>query len=44
VRFEFHLLFLLCIIGVLTRKLSFKGWVGVSALILIWMMWNYMRY
>lgn len=42
-RFDLQLFFLFIGIGLLTRKLSPKGWFGVGVVILTWMMFNWLK-
>ena len=43
-KYDLQLLFLLLLIGLLTRKLSWRGWFGVSLLVFGWMMFNWLRH
>jgi hypothetical protein len=42
-RFDFQLLFILIIIGLMVKSLNIKVWLGVSLLIFIWMMFNWLH-
>jgi hypothetical protein len=43
VKYEFHLLFLMVAIGLLTKRLSWRGWLAVMLLVFGWIMycWKY---
>jgi hypothetical protein len=43
VKFEFHLLFLLLAIGMLTKKSNWKSWYLVTLLVFGWIMFNWYK-
>ena len=43
-KFDFHLLILLCIVGVVYKRLNGKGWLAVGLLIFSWIMYNWFRH
>ena len=42
-KIEFPFILVLCGIGIVTRKLSWKGWFAVAMLVGAWMMFNWVR-
>lgn len=42
-RYDLHLFVLFIGIGLMTRKLSFKGWFGVVVVIFAWLMFNWLK-
>ena len=39
-RYDVHLIFIMIAIGLIFRKISWKGWFGISLIILAWMALN----
>jgi hypothetical protein len=41
--FDYQLLYILIVIGLLTKRLHWRGWFGVCLLIFSWMMFNWLH-
>jgi len=42
-KWEFHLLFMFIGIGLLTKRVTWKGWFAISVLVFSWIMFNWKR-
>lgn len=42
-KYDFQLLFLLVVIGLVARRVNWKGWLSIGALIFVWMMYNWWK-
>jgi len=42
-KYDFQLLFLLIGIGLISKRLTWKGWFGVALMIFVWMMFNWVK-
>jgi hypothetical protein len=43
-KYDLQLMFTLLLVGIMNRKLSWRGWFGISILVITWIMYNWLRY